>query len=100
MDLKLRSLKQGLEKTRPIVGHPVIITLDGMSVFADYDILNKFVHSLDKNGFWNRTFQIEGASLVIRYTKHGQSGGVELFIPAYQAELLVGLPIIDLKDAV
>ena len=98
VDLKLRSLEQKLEKMQPVIGHPAIVNLEGMSVYVDYDILNKFGRSLDKSGFWSHTTKIEGASLIIRYSKHGQSGGVELFIPAYQAELLEGLPSIDIWE--
>jgi len=98
VDLKLRALEQKLERTQMVMGHPVIVSFNGRSAYVDYDIFNKFNHSLDKSGFWNHNIKIEGASLIIRYTKHGQSGGVELFIPAHQAELLIGLPTIDLEE--
>ena len=96
VDLKLRALKQRLEKTQLVIGHPVIVNIEGMSVLVDYDRLNKFGNSLGRSGFWNHTTKIEGASLILRYRKHDQSGAVELFIPDYQAELLKGLPSIDL----
>lgn len=82
-----------------ITGLPVIVNVDGASLYMNYALLNEAAKSLNKSNFWQYHFKINEGYLIIRYKKHGQSGAMELLeAPAYKTELLTGLPIIDLKE--
>jgi len=98
-DVKLRSLGQQLEKTQPVIGHPVIITVGDQHLFMNYDLLKKFERSFNRGDLWTNDLKIEGNSLIIKYKNFPNRGTVELYeLPAYQVELLTGLPSIDLKE--
>ena len=93
-----RLIKQ-FDELRAISGHPVIIKVDDLSMCIDRDILTKFSVSFYKGNFWTNDLKIVDKSLVIGYQKFPNKGVVELFeLPAYQVELLDGLPTIDLKE--
>ena len=97
-DVKLRSLIKQLEHLNTVTGHPVIIKVGDVSLYMNYDLLKKFERSLDKNNLHQCSSIFTTDTLIIRYGKHGQSGTVEVYgLPAYQVELLTGLPTIDLK---
>lgn len=82
-----------------ITGLPVIIKVEDMSLYMNYVLLNEAAKSLNKSNFRQYDFKIDDRSLIIRYEKHGQSGTLKLLeSPAYQTELLEGLPTIDLKE--
>ncbi|MHB1651649.1 MAG: hypothetical protein ACYCVD_04120 [Desulfitobacteriaceae bacterium] len=96
---KVNLLIKQLDELGVIIGHPVIIKVDDMSLCMNHDLLKKFERSLDKSDFWNPNIKIEGKTLFISYQKHPNRGTVELYeLPLYQVELLTGLPTIDLKD--
>lgn len=93
------SLNMQLSDLNAIIGHPMIIKVEDASLYLNYDLLSKFERSLDKSDFWNPDIRIQEKSLIIRYEKLPNGGAVELFeLPAYQVELLGGLPTMDLKD--
>ena len=88
-----------LSDLNAIIGHPMIIKVEDMSLCLNYDLLRKFEHSLDRNDFWNPDIRIQEKSLIIRYQKLPNGGTVELFeLPSHQVELLNDLPIMDLRD--
>lgn len=96
----LNALWDGLSKLEnqrnalPIItGLPVLINVDDSTLCLDYDRLKKFSNSLSKGDFWQYQFKASERSLIIKYQKYGQSGGVEIYELPY---LLDGLPTIDL----
>jgi len=98
-DIKLRSLIKQLEYLNTITGHPVIVKVEDVSLYMNYDLLKRFAHSLDKSNLHQCSSIFTTDTLIINYGKHGQSGTAEVYgLPAYQVELLTGLPTIDLKE--
>lgn len=98
-DKKREALERQLEAHTVIIGRPVIVKVEDLSLCLNYDLLKKFERSLYKSNLACNRIKIEGKSLIIRYGKYGQSGIFELAeLPTYQTELLTGLPTIDLKE--
>lgn len=92
-------LNKQLDALKAVIGHPVIIKVNDLSMCIDLDILKKFAVSFYKGNFWTNDLKIVDKSLVIGYQKFPNRGTVELFeLPAHQVELLDGLPIMDLKE--
>lgn len=93
-----RSVRHELGELQLITGHPVIIKVEDRGICLNYDLLKKLERSLDKSDFGRSWVRIEEKYLSIRYEKQGQKGTMELIeLPAYQVELLDGLPTIDLE---
>lgn len=96
---KVASMINQLDYLSVITGYPVVVKVEDESVCLNYDLLKKFERSLYKSGLSCASIKIESKSLIVRYGKYGQSGILELTeLPAYQTELLAGLPTIDLKE--
>jgi len=98
-DIKLRSLMKQLEYLNTVTGHPVIVKVEDVSLYVNYDLLKKFERSLDKSNLHQCSSIFTTDTLIINYGKHGQIGTIEVYgLPAYQVELLTGLPTIDFKE--
>jgi hypothetical protein len=87
---------------KAVNGKPVVFVVDRQEIYLDYDLLRKFVKSLDRQKYMFYSFQIKGSGisrvLVVSYdngpfTSGGRSGVGRLFeLPGNHRELLTGLP--------
>lgn len=98
----VRQLEKERESIRIVTGSPVVIAVDGDSMFIDYELLKKFDRMLDPRN-WQRSFQMKRILgkpiLTIQYQKNKQSGVLELYeLPAYQTELLKNLPVVEVSE--
>lgn len=91
---EITRLENRLEELQNITGKPVQISVDGNTVYLNYELLEKLDRALSKQFGHLKLTVRPGVSLTINY----QTGEVELYqIPAYHVEILQGLaPTVEL----
>lgn len=90
-----------------ITGKPIVVMIDGREIYLDYELLQKFIRSLDRQKFMFYSFAIAGSEfnrvLMITYDNGPfavGSGTAELFeLPSRQRDLLSGYLEFNCHDA-
>ncbi|BFH14527.1 hypothetical protein J6TS7_44660 [Paenibacillus dendritiformis] len=99
-EAKKRANKQLLSKRLEVKGLPAIVSLDGVEITLNYELLYRLIRRL-KNRHWNMKIErISGspALVVTHLANWGQDKGFfELYnLPSHQMELLYDLPVIEI----
>ncbi|MFB5192772.1 hypothetical protein [Alicyclobacillus fastidiosus] len=100
------NLENNLAAHKRVTGKPVVVVVDGNEIYLNYELLQRFLKSLDRQRFTFYSFCVEGLGFSRRLSvSYGQPlygrgyGVVEFFeLPPRQRDLLSELPRVELIE--